>query len=201
MLFSIVLTYLPYSLVTAFTPGPNNIVALHAVSQNGWRKGRHVLFGIAAGFLCVMVLCALFCYELSKYIPALSGLLRYVGAAYIVWLAVHVARSTYEEGGGRQMSFWEGVFLEFANFKIILYAITIYTGYVLPSGADLPSLLFHALCITSIGMAGVLTWACAGRILQRFLARHSRFFHLAMALILVYCAVTLAASAASLNTI
>lgn len=35
------------------------------------------------------------------------------------------------------MSFWEGVFLEFANFKIILYAITIYTGYVLPSGADL----------------------------------------------------------------
>jgi len=201
MFFSIVLTYLPYSLVTAFTPGPNNIVALHAVSQNGWSKGRHVLLGIAAGFLCVMVFCALFCYELAKYVPALSGLLKYVGAAYIVWLAVHVARSTYEEDGGRHMSFWEGVFLEFANFKIILYSITVYTGYVLPYGGDLASLLFHAVCITSIGMAGVMTWACAGRIFQRFLSRHFRLFNLAMALILVCCAVTLALSTASPNTL
>ena len=34
MYFSIILTYLPYSLVTAFTPGPNNIVALKKVARS-----------------------------------------------------------------------------------------------------------------------------------------------------------------------
>ena len=53
MILSIITSYLIYTLLTAFTPGPNNIVALYAVSQNGWR-------------------------------------LKYVGAAYIVYLTVHV---------------------------------------------------------------------------------------------------------------
>lgn len=196
MYFSIIMTYLPYSLVTAFTPGPNNIVALCAVSRNGWRKGRHVLLGIAAGFLYVMVLCALFCYELARYVPALAKILKYVGAAYIVWLAIHVARSTYAETEDHGISFWKGVFLEFTNIKIILYAITIYTGYVLPSGAGLGSLLFHAVSMTFIGMAGVMTWAGAGSILQRFLKQYCRPFNLVMALVLVYCAVTLVLSGA-----
>ena len=55
MLFSVFLSYLPYTIVTAFTPGPNNIIALHAVGQGGWRAGKNVLWGIAAGFLCVMI--------------------------------------------------------------------------------------------------------------------------------------------------
>ncbi len=37
MLLSAILSYLPYSLATAFTPGPNNILALYSVSQKGWR--------------------------------------------------------------------------------------------------------------------------------------------------------------------
>ena len=93
MLFTIIASYLPYTLVTAYTPGPNNIVALYAVSQKGWRKGRDILFGIGAGFLCVMLLCALFCYELAKYAPSLTAILKYIGAAYITYLAVHVAIS------------------------------------------------------------------------------------------------------------
>ena len=40
MLLSAILSYLPYSLATAFTPGPNNILALYSVSQKGWRRGK-----------------------------------------------------------------------------------------------------------------------------------------------------------------
>ena len=76
MLFTIIASYLPYTLVTAFTPGPNNIVALYAVSQKGWHKGRNILLGIGAGFLCVMLICALFCYELAKYVPSITGSLK-----------------------------------------------------------------------------------------------------------------------------
>ena len=78
-----------------------------------------------------MVACALFCYELARYAPSAAGVLKYVGAAYILYLAVHVAMSKPDDGESRQMTFLKGFLLEFVNVKIILYAITVYTGYVI----------------------------------------------------------------------
>lgn len=185
---SIILTYLPYTLVTAYTPGPNNIVALHAVGQHGWRKGRGVLWGIAIGFLIVMVICGLFCYELARFVPAATAVLKYIGAAYIVYLGIHIALSKPGESDAKSMSFLSGFLLEFANIKIILYAITVYTGYVLPYQNSLSDVLFHSLVITVIGVSGTLTWAAAGGIFQAWLNKHYRIFNIAMGLILLWCA-------------
>lgn len=192
MLFSVVATYLVYALITAYTPGPNNIMALYAVSQQGWKRGRWVLLGIASGFLCVMLLCALFCYQLETYLPAATGVLKYVGAAYIVYLAIHVARSKPEETTGRESSFLSGFLLEFVNVKIILYAITIYTGYVLPRGAEPGAMVFHAVMLALIGMSGNLVWAAAGGLFQRLLTRYYRPFNYTMAALLLWCAAGLA---------
>ncbi|KMZ55457.1 LysE family transporter [Dorea sp. D27] len=192
MLFQIIVSYLPYTLVTAFTPGPNNIVALYAVSQNGWRKGKNVLLGIAAGFLCVMVVCAVFCYELARYVPSMAGVLKYVGAAYIVYLAIYVALSKPGDTEDKQISFMKGFLLEFANVKIILYSITVYTGYVMPYDKNLSVLLIHAFMITVIGVAGTITWAAAGGAFQKFLTKYYRTFNIVMALVLLWCAISLA---------
>ena len=192
VIFPMLLSYLPYALVTAFTPGPNNIVALYAVSQNGWKKSQKVLWGIAIGFLSVMALCALFCYELAKYLPPVAGVLQYLGAAYIVYLAIHVACSKPSDSEGKPMSFLKGFLLEFVNVKIILFAITIYTGYLLPYHSQLGILLVHAIFMTAIGVAGTLTWAMAGGVFQKFLVRYHRPFNIAMALVLLWCAVSLA---------
>ena len=192
MLFSTIVSYLPYTCVTAFTPGPNNILALYAVSRGGWKKGIQTLLGITAGFLCVMVICALFCYELQKFVPSITGIMRYVGALYILWLAIHVAKSGPDDSESQPVTFWKGFTLEFVNVKIILYAITVYTGYVLPYDKSLLSLLIHAVVLTIIGAAGFFTWAAAGGVLQRFLSKHYRPFNIAMGLVLLYCAVRLA---------
>lgn len=192
MLFQIIISYLPYTLVTAFTPGPNNIVALYAVSQKGWREGKDILLGIAVGFLCVMVLCALFCYELATYVPSVANVLKYVGAAYIVYLAIHVALSKPDNGEDKQMSFMKGFLLEFVNVKIILYAITVYTGYCSLIDTSRGVLLLHAIMLTVIGLAGNLAWAAAGGAFQKFLMKYYRPFNIAMALILLWCATSLA---------
>lgn len=192
MIFSIVASYLPYTLVTAFTPGPNNIVALHAVNQNGWKKGKDILLGIAVGFLCVMLLCSLFCYELAKYVPSITTVLKYVGAAYIVYLAIHVAFSKPASEENKELSFLKGFLLEFVNVKIILYAITVFTGYVLPHETSLGEMIFHAVMLTLTGVAGNLTWAAAGGVFQKLLTKHYRIFNYAMGAILIWCAASLA---------
>ena len=173
MLSSIFVSYLPYALVTSFTPGPNNVLALHTVSQNGWARGKNTL---------------LFCYHLNHFLPTLSQALRYVGAGYILWLAVHVARSKPAGEESRKASFWKGFLLQFVNVKIIFYAITIYTGYVFPAGGS-STMVVQPLLLTVMGTAGFMTWAAAGGLFQAFLTKHYRPFNYAMGAVLALCAV------------
>ena len=122
----------------------------------------------------------------------MANIFKYVGAAYITYLAIYVARSKPDGGESNQMSFMKVFLLEFVNVKIILYAITVYTGYVLPYESSLSSLLIHAFFLTGIGVAGTVTWAAAGGVFQKLLKKYYRPFNIAMALVLLWCAVSLA---------
>lgn len=192
MLFEILMSFFPYGMVTAYTPGPNNILALNTTSNYGWKRGGAMLLGIAAGFLSVMVLCAIGCFEISKYLAGFVGIMKYIGAAYILWLAVHVALSKpSQDGENSAVGFWKGFALQFLNVKIILFAITVYTGYVIPNDNSLTTLLIAACFISAIGISGTMVWAAAGSLLQTFLNKYYRPFNIVMALILAENAVKL----------
>ena len=190
ILFSVIAAYFPYAAVTAFTPGPNNILALHAISQFGWRKGLSSVLGILTGFFCVMLICAGSCWGLAQQLPAITIWLKYIGAAYIFWLAWHIASSkpaaeqnSEESGGG----FWQAFGLQFLNVKIIMYGITIFTAYVLPSSSASPFVLANCIFLTLIVAAGFLTWGWAGSVFASFINQHFRPFNLAMAAVLALC--------------
>lgn len=186
--FSVMVSYLPYSFVTAFTPGPNNVVALHSASQKGWCGSRSVLLGMVSGFWCVAAITAVLCYALAQLLPAVTAALKYIGAAYIVYLAVHIALSRPDSGAGGQITFFKGFLLQFVNVKIILYDVTVYTGYLLPCGTGLAALMLHAVIMTAVSAMGNLTWAAAGGALRRLLERHYRPINIAMALVLLWSA-------------
>ncbi len=80
-----------YSVINAFTPGPGNILALNTVTNYGYKKGRPLYWGIFAGYYVVQVICAVFVFGVSAFLPDLLGIMKYIGAAYILWLAVHIA--------------------------------------------------------------------------------------------------------------
>lgn len=191
MIIEQLIAYLAYALVTAWTPGPNNIMALYAVSRSGWGKGKYVIAGITTGFYYVMLLCAIFCHQLVTLLPAATGVLKYVGAVYIFWLAWHVARSGHSETEGKEVSFWDGFCLQFINVKIYMYAITIYTGYVLTQTSSFMVLVVHSVLLTLIGFSGIFTWGVTGGILQSFLGKYYKPFNYMMGAVLAWCAVSL----------
>ena len=189
---NILLSFAPYAFVTAYTPGPNNILALNTTSNYGWSSGRKLILGIGTGFICVMLVCAVGCFWIAKYISGIVSVMKYVGAAYILWLAFHVAKSRPDEGEQKEAGgFVKGMVLQFVNVKIILAAITTYTGYVIPVDDSLEDLLASAVFLTLAGVSGTLVWAAAGSLLQRFLKKYYRPFNICMALLLVECAVKL----------
>ena len=59
-----------YTLITAMTPGPNNILALSSATSHGFRQSTRVLAGMSLGFLIVMLLCAGISFSLVVIDPA-----------------------------------------------------------------------------------------------------------------------------------
>ncbi|MBQ7214738.1 MAG: LysE family transporter [Synergistaceae bacterium] len=184
----VILSYLPYALITTFTPGPNNLMALYSVSHGGWRTGSRVILGIASGFVSLMVIVIAFCHELAEYAPELVKYLKYVGAAYILWLAVHIALSRPSESEGQMMTFGKGFALSLSNVKVILYLITIFTAYVIPSGAGFAQMCLHGVFIIALSTVSWALWGGVGGILQAFLAEYWRPFNIAMGIALLWCA-------------
>lgn len=191
MTSALISAFLTYTLITALTPGPNNILALNSVNQHGLKRSSRVLLGMSAGFLIIMLICAAFTFTLISVLPSITGWLRWVGAAYILWLAWRIATSAPASSNpeARPLSFWVSFWLQFANVKIILYGITALSTFVLPHTHDIRVVLSVSLILAFIGCMGNLCWALMGHVFQAAFQRHGRALNVALALLLIYCAI------------
>ena len=86
--------FLTYAVITAATPGPNNIMSMSNAGRLGFRRALPFNLGIWVGFTIVMVLCTLFCTALSALIPAIRLPMLVLGAAYMLYLAWGTFRSS-----------------------------------------------------------------------------------------------------------
>lgn len=177
-----------YSVINAFTPGPGNILALNTVTNYGYKKGRPLYWGIFAGYYVVQVICAVFVFGVSTFLPDLLGIMKYIGAAYILWLAVHIALSKpTTDTVEKSASFLKGFLLQFVNVKIYLFGITALTGYITEYSGSLWVLLLFEIIIATIGTIATLTWIGMGVLIQRAYQKYYRVINIILALTLSEC--------------
>ncbi len=180
--------FLIYCIINAFTPGPGNILALNTVTNYGYKKGRPLFFGIFAGYYAVQILCAIFVYGVNTLLPNVMSVMKYIGAAYILWLAIHIAISKpSSETTEQSASFWKGFMLQFVNVKIYMFGVTALTGYIVAYMSAFPALLFFELVIATIGTIATTTWIGMGVLIQKFYLRHFRIINIILALTLLEC--------------
>ena len=180
--------FLLYCVINAFTPGPGNILALNTVTNYGWKKGKPLFFGIFAGYYAVQVICALFVYGVSAFLPGVMGVLKYIGAAYILYLAVHIAVSRpAAEQGEKSASFVKGFLLQFVNVKIYMFGITALTGFIVDYDSSLAALLLSEIVIATIGTVATCTWIAGGLLIQKFYRKYYRAVNIVLALTLLEC--------------
>lgn len=112
-------------------------------------------------------MCAIFVYGVNMLLPDVMGIMKYVGAAYILWLAIHIAVSSpSEEETERSASFWKGFMLQFVNVKIYMFGLTVLTGYIVAYQSAFRALLFFELVIATIGTIATCTWIGMGVLIQ-----------------------------------
>lgn len=177
-----------YVVVNAFTPGPGNILALNTVTNYGWKKGKPLFFGIFTGYFVVQFLCALFVFGVGTFLPNVLGVMKYVGAAYILWLAIHIAISKPSANNDdKSASYTKGFLLQFVNVKIWLFGITALTGFVTAHFSSLSALLFFELIIATVGTIATMTWIGMGAVIQKWYLKYYRPINIILAITLFEC--------------
>ncbi len=185
--------FFTYSIVTAITPGPNNIMAMSNAARKGFIKAMPFNIGMSIGFFLVMLLCTAFCSLLSSLIPKIKLPMLIIGAAYMLYLAW----GTFKSGGDIEenhshASLASGLALQFVNPKIFIYCIMSMEAYILPFyQGETVTLIFFAALLAFIGSVGALCWTVFGSVFKKLFSKYSKIVNTVMALLLVYCAVSL----------
>lgn len=187
------ISFFTYAVVTAVTPGPNNIMSMSNGSRKGFQGALPFNLGILVGFSSVMILCTSFCSLLSAWIPKIKIPMLIVGACYMLYLAWETFRSSdaLEENYSRD-GFLSGLLLQFINPKIYIYCMMSMEAYILPfyNGQPLP-LLGFALLLALIGFIFTLLWSAFGSIFKWLFSKYAKLVNTVMALLLIYCAISL----------
>ena len=185
--------FLIYCLITAYTPGANNLLSMSNAARLGFRRSFRFNLGILAGFTVVMSACTLFSTTLYSSLPKVKIFMQLFGAAYMLYLVWKVWKSSADVNAdsGKEASFLSGMLLQFANPKIYIYAITAMTLYILPVYHSAAAITGFTVLLALIGASGSFVWALFGSAFCKFFSEHTKAVNLVMALLLVYCAVAL----------
>lgn len=186
--------FLSYVLVTTFTPGPNNIMSMSNASRYGFKKSLQFNVGIFFGFFIIIALCSLFSVTLYSLIPSIKPIMTCIGAIYILWLSWKTYKSKPSSEGENKKdtnTFLSGLFLQFINPKVILYGITTVSTFIVPYYRSIIVLTTFSVTLAFVGFIATCCWSLFGSIFQIFLVNNNKVVNIVMALLLVYCAVSL----------
>lgn len=187
--------FIIYAVVSSFTPGPNNIMAMTFASQTSVRRTLRFCVGVSVGFFSLIVASSVFGVLLATWVPKIEWGMKIIGAIYLTYLAYQVWKSTGSEQNNEQIEannrFFTGVVMQFVNPKAIFYAITVMSSFVIPYYTSPLSLFLFACLLGGIGFLSSFSWSMLGGLFQTWIERQERLFNGLMAVLLLYCAVAL----------
>ena len=182
--------FVVFTLVMSFTPGPNNIMLLSSGVSFGFRRTVPHMLGVSFGFAFMLAAIGFGLGAIFIAYPMLQTALKYLGAAYLIYLAVVIAMSgstRLEEGGGRRpMTFWGAVIFQWVNVKGWVMAIGTITAYA--AIARFPAnILLQSAIILAVTLGSTAIWTLGGTALRPVLSspRLVRGFNLVMATLLI----------------
>lgn len=173
----------------ALVPSVSVLAVSARAASAGFRHGVYVTLGIIAGDTVFIVLAIFGLHMLAAALGDAFVFIQYLGAAYLVWLAVRLWRSaavTATEPQAAQVSagssFMTGLLITLGDQKAILFYLGFFPAFMdlqaLSLADALVVILIAAVAVGGVKLgyayaasrAGVMIGAHAGRVLSRMAA-------------------------------
>ncbi|MDP3227057.1 MAG: LysE family translocator [Acidovorax sp.] len=191
-------TLLVFCTAMSFSPGPNTTLSTALAANLGLKRALKFCLAVPAGWTLLMLASGLGMGALITGVPALRWAVTLLGVAYMFWLAWKLSRAgqlTEVNSDRLNVTFWQGVGLQFVNIKAWMLALTLSAGWVVNAAgqpAPNPGERLAIICVLMMVFAFTsnFVYALVGSLLRQWLAQGTRllWFNRTLALVLVVTA-------------
>jgi homoserine/homoserine lactone efflux protein len=156
--------FLAITLVLILTPGPIVTLVISTAATKGVRAGLITVAGTSSGTAVLLIAIALGLDWVLSHAVYLFELLRWAGAAYLIWLGIQAWRHAGQErpvSPGHHVQFFRGVLVALSNPKTIAFFTAFLPQFVDPNRRAEPQLAI--MCAVSVLLAVISDscWAIA----------------------------------------
>ena len=184
-----------YILISSFTPGPSNISSASMAVLHGYRNTLKYQAGLAIGVFFLMLLNGLLSTTLLNIFPAIEPIMRYVGAAYILYLAFGILKASYTftDKDVKPLGVMPGFMLQILNPKLTVYAFTLFSAFLASITRNIVLLVLACVLLAAISFCATSMWAIFGTAIKTYLhnPRLKIVVNIILSLSLVYTAISL----------
>ena len=180
--------------VTAYTPGPNNVVASYSGFNFGFKKTIPHILGVTLGFTSLVIFLTIGLINVFKLFPVIQNIIKYLGTLFLIYLAYKIASSTNSDETKKEnpVKFIETFLFQYLNPKGVMVAIIVVSTYV-ELGENYinysTQVVFLAFLFSS---TSITLWTFMGKFLRKFATNDKfiKYFNYAMSGLLLLSIIT-----------
>ena len=180
--------------VTAYTPGPNNVVASYSGFNFGFAKTIPHILGVTLGFTSLVLFLSIGLINIFKLFPLIQIIIKYLGTLFLVYLAYKIAFSKTSDETIKEnpVKFIETFLFQYLNPKGVTVAIIVVSTYV-ELGENYLSYATQVIALAFIfSVTSITLWTFIGKFLRKFATNDKfiKYFNYVMSSLLLLSIVT-----------
>jgi threonine/homoserine/homoserine lactone efflux protein len=186
----ILLPLLGYVIVSAATPGPNNLMVLQSGANFGLRATIPHILGISLGFPVMIVAIGFGLQYVFDAYPVVHVVLKWVTFAYLLWLAWQIAsagRPHADPAATKPVTLLQAAAFQWVNPKAWAMSVGAMALFTSASGNKVLEVGIIAALFGLVCLPNGIAWTLFGRAIAGFLQndRNRLWFNIGMAVLLV----------------
>ena len=175
--------------VTAFTPGPNNIVASYSGFNFGIKKTIPHILGVTLGFTALIISLIIGLINIFKIYPNIQEVLKYLGTLFLLYLAFKISFSSSDNSSNSEspVKFIETFLFQFLNPKGVIVGIIVVSTYIQVDENYVNYSLQVIILALLFSITSITSWTLVGRFLRKFATNEKfiKYFNYAMSVLLI----------------
>ena len=146
------------------TPGPNNAMLTASGIKFGFKRTLPHLIGIPCGHVIQISLVCLGLGKIFLMYPYIQEVLKYVCAAYLLYLGYKIigSFSEHKKDSSRPLKLYEAALFQFVNPKAWTVAIMVASGFFPKDEILIIAILFSTLTAAIVCFPSICLWALFG---------------------------------------
>ena len=182
-----------FGIVTAFTPGPNNISAAYSGFNFGFRKTLPLMLGVVFGWTSLLISMELGLVILFQRIGYLQSIIKVLGSIFLIYLAYKIAFSNIQKNNNlkKPIQFFEMYLFQFINPKSVVVAMTAVSIFIDTKNNYINDVILVTTVYFFMAVFSISGWCLLGKYLRKFVTSEKfiKNFNYTLSFLLIVCVI------------